>query len=199
MNTIMKYISMVVVTALVVGGATYYSVNKNADLDKVSLEATINDLETKVSILNKQIEALTPPSPSGSTDVFNIPELGIQITLPDSLKDLVYVTSSGTFNKGTQSYTAVNLSTLSLTNLDQGCSVKGTAPALGALSKVDGQYTATPNFDNTIGALVKQFSSFYISFSGPQAACSSSSSVIAKAVSDLAAFRASFSTIAVQN
>jgi len=128
-------------------------------------------------------------------NIVKFPKLGVEITVPESIKDIAYSSvNTPTFPQGL-SGTTINLTTDSLTKLDKECSDTGMAPPLGALSKVNGQYPKNPTVDNSVGQLVKQYPDYYIGFSGPQAACSSVDSTSNVALSNLGLLKSSLSTI----
>ena len=127
-------------------------------------------------------------------NVVKIPELSIEITVPDSIKDLVYVAKTvqgDSFPSGP----GADFSTATLTSKDQECSDTGSAPPLGGLTKTAGQYPTDPTIDNASGSLVKQFSGFYISYSSPQAICSENSATEALATQQKSAFTTALKTV----
>jgi len=146
----------------------------------------------------------TPPPSASNQNVVKIPELGIQITVPDDIKDLTYQTQVVTLRNGNQSTLAM-FSTKALTAVDAKCGPA--AMPLGSLGKASGQYpTQQQDASNVLdyGQLVKQFSTFYIAAGYPQAACSLSGSAGSDtaaannnklANTDKATFEAAFSTI----
>jgi hypothetical protein len=153
---------------------------------------------------NKQINIPTPiviQAQVGTNGIIKIPELGIELAVPDSIKDIVYTidnSASGSLSTG-QQVTTVILSTQSLSRLFPDCAVKGSAPALGYLSRVSGQYPKNPDVDlgNVAGGLVKQYHTFYIGYNSPQAVCSynSDNTVSKVGVTDLNLFTQSLKTI----
>lgn len=138
-----------------------------------------------------------------TTTTVNIAELGIHITVPNTIKDIVYTTPKRFTLTSGQTGTAVDISTTSLTKLDQGCSDTGNAPPLGSLSKTNGQYPSSVDAsqDNASGALVKQYPSYYIAYTSPQAACSSTPNNVTDTavINDLALFKAALPTVNVIN
>src|SRR5258708_25082461 len=76
----------------------------------------------------------TAPAPAQNT--VQIPELGIQITVPNDIKDLTYQTSTVTLRSG-QKATLAMFSTKALTSADAGCSAA--AGPFGSLERVDAQ------------------------------------------------------------
>lgn len=138
------------------------------DNHKTTLTPVTNNASSATTSANKSNTKTTTTS-----NILKIPELGIEITLPNSLKDLTYAVINQTPVNG-EADISVGLSTMSLTNLDPQCAASQSP--IGVLSKADGQYPVSPNIDNNSGALVKQYSTYYIAFAGSQAACSSSTS-----------------------
>ncbi len=139
----------------------------------------------------------TSVSQSQTTDnnknIVKIPELGIQITVPDSIKDLVYAPHNVTLSGGKPA-TYAFFSTKTLTSEASGCSVN--SGPLGSLERAGGQYpTNDPTAFTELGALVKQYPTFYISAGYPQAACSQNSAANKLAETQKGIFDSSFSTI----
>jgi len=96
-----------------------------------------------------------------------IPELGITLTVPNAIKDLQYTAVA---KVSAQNVSSVDLTTKSLVTAEPACDTTGASPsAFGRLSKTNGQYPSDPSLAS--GRLVKQFSSFYISYVAPQASC----------------------------
>jgi cytoskeletal protein RodZ len=185
-STIEALLIIVIIALLAfVGGFVWHS---KQTADKTLTAATSSSSSS--STVKQQAKATTPTSPSAtqaaSTTVFKIPELGIEITVPNAIKDIVYtVNPPGTLSTGQQAQ-SVTLSTQTLTNLDADCSVSGGAPALGTVSKVTGQYPTNPDVDsnNVSGGLVEQFPSYYIGWNSPQAACGTATTTNSEALAD---------------
>ncbi len=101
---------------------------------------------------------------------FVFKELGVQITLPDSLKDLSYRVENLKNDQGGTS-TVLYLATLSMGDANGQCYNQqklyaNTPGGFGAIDKIDGQYspsTAGPTQDPPL----KQFDKFYIEGSQP--------------------------------
>lgn len=131
-------------------------------------------LTHKNKTVSSNIHTTSTPAKSTTTsstspinqNIKKIPELSIQITVPDSIKDLVY-TSQTTSSNG-QSMPVADFSTQNLTAMEPAC-VSSNSTALGRLSKTNGQYPADASTAN--GKLIKQFSTYYISYTAPQASC----------------------------
>lgn len=116
---------------------------------------------------------------TSATTIVKVPELGLQITVPNDIKDLTYSVKTNTLRNGSQATTAY-FSTATLTALDANCGTDVTTP-LGTLQKVDGQYPSDPTAALDYGTLVKQFPTFYISEGFPNGSCSSKASAAASA------------------
>jgi hypothetical protein len=150
-----------------------------------------------VDKLNNQIVPLEAAAKTSSTagagnqNVFTIPQLGIELTVPASLKTLTYYYASSTSGK------VADLSTTTLADLNSGCAETlakdtGNGDALGGLFRGTG--TGTTSEDVTV---VKQFSGYYIAYVQPQDTCANSNNnaVAAAAADETADLQASFSTI----
>lgn len=187
---------LVTVIALIAIAALAYAVY--AFMQNKSQEASISDKDQQIKTLNGQIATLqsgnnsnsatatTTPVPSTSTGTtIAFRELGISLTVPDSIKDLTYSYSSGS------DFENVNLSTKAITDKysnTNSCTSFGTAPPLGGMSKINGK----PQGPLTGQVLVKQFSTYYITYSAPQSDCVDTQ---ASAAAQIQALKDSFSTI----
>lgn len=130
-----------------------------------------------------------PTAPATGQHVVTIPELGIQLTVPDSIHDLVYVIN--TRRLGDESYDRVALlSTRTVTGLDPSCGPEGWP--LGLLSRNPG---TAPGPFTELGELVKQFADYYIVYTHPQATCSADSAVNDSVVAGLNALKDALSTV----
>ena len=117
----------------------------------------------------------TASKEASHSKVFNIPELGISIELPNSIKDLTYTyTAAGVPTRagGDEIIVgSVNFSTSTLTDKYPECSSAKSNP-LGGLTKITGTYKEGelgPTWSG--GGVIKQFSDSYLTFTGPQSAC----------------------------
>ena len=173
--TLVEVLLLIVVIVLVggLGYRGYKQVNKKS---KTST-ATTNTTTTKTTT------PTTTPTPN--QNIIKIPELGIQITVPDSLKDLTY--TAKTENGNAVAY----FSTTTLTNLDAACSSAN--GAFGSLEQVKGQYVEPTTFHQ--GSLVKQFSTFYVLRYTPQQACSMDDNKQSQVAVAFAVFRSTFPSI----
>lgn len=141
--------------------------------------------------------ATTPGS--SKTTLVKIPELGIQLTVPSSLKDFSYVAANVDYsdpgNNDLGTYPTAYMGTKQLES--QGCNATGkigNAPPLGFLTKTTGQYPTNPTSDNTTGTLVKQFSTFYISYRSSMA-CSQNATTNQIQTTDVEALKQALTSI----
>lgn len=109
-----------------------------------------------------------------------VPGIGYEFVAPDSLKDLVF------YRVDYDDRTAVYITTKKLESLEPDCNAKDGMP-LGAMVKMKGQYQDLPPLKKP-GFLLKQNKNDFISFTGPQAACSADEAVQRLAVDSLEAF-----------
>jgi hypothetical protein len=139
----------------------------------------------------------TAKTSTSSMSVFKIPQLGVEFTVPSTIKDVVYTVDPSRMLSTGQKVQSVSLSTETLTRLDADCSDTGATPPLGTISKTAGKYPTNPDvaLNNASGALVKQYSTFYIAWNSPQANCSSSMSIGTKALAETNLFRPSLKTV----
>jgi outer membrane murein-binding lipoprotein Lpp len=154
----------------------------NTEVNTLTVQAA--GLNKQITTLNAQVKADTKTAAVANQNVIKITNLGIQITVPDSIKDLTFTTSSTTES---------GLSTASLTSKNATCSA--TDMPLGNLNKATGTYPANPTINNAPGALVKQFNGFYIAYSSPQAACSNDTLTNGYQTTQLDVLRAALPTV----
>ena len=134
------------------------------------------------------------PKTTSTTTVVKLTKLGVELTVPNSISDLTFSVQKATTVNSEPSQ-SVNLSTSALAKLDSKCAADGTTPALGNLSKTNGQYPSSATVDNTSGTLVMQFSTYYIGYTSPQSACSSKTAAETTATSDLTDLKSSLSSV----
>ena len=99
-----------------------------------------------------------------------MPELGISLNVPESIKDLKYSVETKTGTDG-KAMTTVYLTTPTLEYLDPACSTKSPG-GLGSLNKVAGQYPTDDATKAVVGTLAKQFKDFYVAIPNISAYCS---------------------------
>jgi len=165
-------IAILAILTILGGGYSYYSLTQNRHQQSV-----ISQKDALIRNLNSQLSTLqsTANSQKEAGNVIPIRELGVSITVPDEIKDLTYSYSSGKqTGSNAEGYPSgatvksVSFSTVALTDKDKGCSSFGDAPPLGGISRYEGKDKLAND-----QSLVKQFSTFYILYSSPQASCSS--------------------------
>lgn len=164
-----KYISTIAVTTLVVGGATYVTVNNQAKDDKVALQTTIDGLTAQVTTLNNKI---TPPPANQSTDFLVIKELGIKFPLTSQIKDLIY-TYDCTNGGGSLTTNCLHFSTISIASIpNSGGQNCGTAnDPLGTYNVYSTRQTNEGAGDNQAGTLEATVNGHYIYYHHVQFAC----------------------------
>ena len=162
-----KKVLLVILVLLLIGGAgygAYYYQQQQIN----NLNGQISTLNSQATNLNKQISTLQSQLKAARTtvttnqNVVKITNLGFQLTVPDSIKDLTFTTTSTTNS---------SLSTTSLTTADPACADSAATSGLGLFTKGTGVYNAKAIVASP-PTLVKQFNGFYITYSSPQAACS---------------------------
>ncbi len=153
---------MLVVAALVVGGWWVWQKNRTK----------VTDAATDIGSSSSQNKPNNATSPE-LQNVVRIPELGVQIVVPDAIKDLVYEVSARKTPEN-KAVTVVSFSTESLVRADPKCGPDNSP--MGSIARVDGRYPEAAEGDNSIameyGQLVKQFANFYISAWYPNGVCS---------------------------
>lgn len=108
-----------------------------------------------------------------ANNVIKIPELGIQITVPDSIKDLTYETNGIVVRNGSRG-TAAFFTTRSLMASAPDCTLADVS--FQSLARVAGQYPSADEYESVeldFGFLAKQFPDFYISTGYPNTSCPS--------------------------
>lgn len=152
------------------------------DAQVASLQSSVNSLNSKLNS-KTTVTISTSPSSTSALTVFKIPELGVELSVPATLADLTYAVNTG--------HTVSNLSTQTLTDLDAGCTANATTGlALGNISKTSGKFTATTGV-----TLVKQYPTYYISYTAAPSACSKVAQVSALTTTLATDLKSSFSTI----
>lgn len=157
-------ILVVILTVVIIGGVGYYIANRK-DSTKPAASSPTPTTQPQAP----EVEP-SPPTATSSTDIFKIKELGVQFAIPKSLADLTYHTEQTKLPKS-QTGTVAYFSTKKLAQADPKCS--DADGGVAAIMKVAGQYPTDDEYAaGNYGRLVKQFSSFYISYDKSSAACS---------------------------
>lgn len=189
-------VAILVVAGVIASGAWlayshYQKTHETKQATNAAVATPANTSTVEAPVLVQQAAVVA------NQNVLKIPELGIQITVTDDIKDLKYQVHTGTLRNGNQA-TFAFFTTAALIGLDHGCSASS-AP-LGSLEKANGQYPSSDQYAALdYGRLVKQFSTFYISAGFPQAACSTQASTNAAAIKFKSEFAAAESTIQQSN
>lgn len=141
----------VIIFALI-GFTGWYVVKQNKDSEKQANQTvqTSNSTPTKVGTA----------TPQGTKFVFK--ELGVQITLPNDLKDIAYTKNTYSNDPSYAVYTP------EFKDEASKCSDDATAnpPGFAYVNKVNGIYKGNPVGEGANG-LLKQFDGFYFSYSDP--------------------------------
>jgi hypothetical protein len=118
--------------------------------------------QTSTKISTSDNTKTVEPEPQATVkdrNVVKIPELGIQITVKDTIKDLTYEANvDQTKNKYGQIGAFAYFSTAALTALDAGCGPDD--GPLGAISTIQGQYPGDPKTQTTSGNMEICINSF---------------------------------------
>ncbi len=158
-------ISLVIVALLITVGILVY---KNQQKSKVNTSST-NTQATK---------STTIVSPNTNQNIIKFNQLGVEISVPDSIKSISYTMT------GNIVYVTDNVADTNSNNYGGNCSI-------AALVRFNGQYNA----NSMNGTLAKQFSTFYITYAHPQAACGNTPTDINQFSADVNAFSSSLSTL----
>lgn len=136
----------------------------------------------------------TAKTTNDNQNIIKFAEIGIQITVPDSIKDLTYTTEKQTDQTG-KPVTYIRLSTKTLTAKDADCDSTGSA--LGVIGRGQGSYIDANTEANIgyYGMLQKQFDSFFIDYESSHAACSGDTTIEQLRLAQTEALRSSLTTI----
>jgi hypothetical protein len=184
---------IIVVAVLIIGliiGTGWFIMNKKDGMPKSATEISKGNTKLEANPELKQAQSM-PSATEIDKNLVKIPELGIQMTVPDSIKDLTYKAYTGGQVQGRPA-AAARFSTAALTTLDAKCGPD--EMPLGSISTVQGQYPGDSNDINNIdkyGKLFKQFPESYVIVGSPQAGCSVNNK---EALAAQSAYRSDFST-----
>ena len=145
---------------------------------------------TKTVVVTKVVKApaSSPPSTQTSTNnnsmtIIKVPELGIEFSAPNSIKDLVYSYRDGTTESGS-SMKIADFSTSSLIAVDSDC-IASNGTALGGLFVLNGQFSSHSPSDIGGLVLIKQFPAFSVSYGHGQTSCSAQTGGINTSANDI--------------
>lgn len=187
---------LLLLLVLVLAGGLYtvyaYQQNKINKLKTTNsaINTEVSKLRTEVSTSSAPSLTINEPSASSTNSVIKIPEINVSLTVPDTLADLTY--TANTANN------SVNITTKSLTELDNACASNATAGMpLGALIKVNGKFNVATVTSST--TLVKQYPNYYIGYVKAGAPCSKDAQVNALVIDLTSDLRSSFNSIETIN
>jgi hypothetical protein len=156
-------IIVIALVVLAISGIGYVVFKNSSDKTAATTTTSPSAIKDPASVPSVEPEQAT------STINFELKELGIQLTIPDSLKDIVYSAKDVTLPNGVPGKVAY-FSTTTLASADVNCSADH--GPLGALQIVQGQY---PKDDNDVyfnyGNLLKQFPQSFVTYSKSQGLC----------------------------
>lgn len=150
-----------VLVCLLAGSGTYAYLHSSKD---TKLTSTTTQPQTTTQQPTTNTTA-TPEQTAQPTNQFDIPELGIRMTLPAGLEDLEYVTSTNPYG-----LPEVSLGSGSLNNINDSKSFCATKDApLGTLTR----YEFDPRTKNepSGAAFVKHLGAYYFAYFHPQQGC----------------------------
>jgi len=180
---------MVLAVVVLFLGLTIWGTFRIRDMHKLT---TTKPLAVNAKSTNPTIASTTPPqgsppvtvptspgtsSATQSQNVLDISPIGVDITVPDSLKDLTYYA-----NNQSNGVISVSFSTASLTSAALSCSASVGSGAFDTILKGYGQYPGPANPSS--GALITQQPTFYIAYELPTGPCEKDLSPATQALLD---------------
>lgn len=165
-----------VAVLLVLGGIGMMVYNQNQTVNNLSQPVENPSTPTPEGVSTSpngvpggtQTPASSAPQKSGT--VIKITAVGLQLTVPDSLKDLTYHTSSLANNS-----TLVTFSTKTITNSISKCAANSGQGAFSTVTRGVGNYPGPANPSS--GGLLKQYGGYYFAYNLPTAPCATGLSV----------------------
>jgi len=187
----LKFVVIILLVLIALGGVGYsvYAMMQNSSQSALlsDKDAQIKTLNVKVATLETQAPSTTVVTATKSTgNVIPIRELGVSITVPDSIKDVTYSYKPSTYGEETQFSTKKLTDTYKATS---ECTSFGASPPLGLIERREGQAGSGATASTTV---IKQFSTFFILYSTPQAPCANGQT---GAPAELQIFKDSLSTL----
>src|SRR5581483_1122212 len=179
---------------------THFHHSSNIVNDKVATTQSSHGSSTNASSTGQSQTAANTANPTTSTatesatgqSVVKISPLNVQISVPNSIDDLIYYSSS---MKTSPAATTAVLSTEALSKLDPACGVDSTKTlGIGTLYEYSGTYTANNNPDKT-SAWSKQFPSFYVAYNAPTSNCSQSTPTNTVAQAQIASLKSALASM----
>ncbi len=171
---ILIVIFIILIAAAGYGG--YYYGHKDVSslhAQVTTLNGQVQSLSTKLVISNKKLTTTNASTSSNSTNQLNqniikIPTLGVQIVVPNAIKDLTTTPVSSPGNYNGEPVTSVTVSTTTISNDIPACK----NVAFGTLTKYQGLY---PSSGVNLTVWHQQFSGYYLALSPGEASCAPSS------------------------
>lgn len=214
--SILDIITLVVLIIIlaVAGFVVYQHFHKTAKIVSSSVSTTNtapttqNASSTNTSTTNQSQTAssTTTPTPTTSTavesstgtSVVKFTQLGVEITVPNSIDDLIYL--AGTTKTSPAAITSI-LSTTTLSNLDAACGVNAskttaTIQGIGELYEYTGKFTASSAPDQS-AVWSKQFPNFYVAYNTPASSCSKTATTNTKAEAQATVLKSALASMTV--
>ncbi len=181
-----------------IGFLAYKHFHKSNNVVNGYVPTSSNNVTTSSNTANQSQTSKTSTSntAASATSVVKFTQLGVQITVPTSIKDLIYKPGA---NTTTPTATTAILSTTALATLDPACGVDSTKTAatiqgIGELFEYSGKFTATTNPDKT-SVWAKQFPNFYVAYNAPASACSKTASTNTVATTDASVLKTALTSM----
>jgi prepilin-type N-terminal cleavage/methylation domain-containing protein len=150
---------LVILVVALLSAAGWLVYEDNHKTTKAAVTSWSTTVKSNSTTSPKTTSTIMTPS---TTSIIKIPQLGIEVTVPNSIKDLTYSYSPDTTGFGNnEQLLNVYLSTASLTALDPNCAASYET-AIGAISEAQGTYPTDPSDQIDVGGLVRQFPNFYV-------------------------------------
>jgi hypothetical protein len=140
----------------------------------------------------------TPTESTAGTSTVKLADLGVEITVPNSIDDLIHLDSTTSTTPAAK--TSV-LSTTTLSNLDPACGIDSTKTTatiqgIGELYEYNGKFTTSTNPDKT-SVWSKQFPTFYVAYNTPASNCSKTATTNAKAQTQITDLKSALASMTV--
>lgn len=172
-------LGIVLFTALAIGGSTYYVMSSNAKKEKEAQDKQTAEMQKQIDDLQKaqakkpEITATTttPETSSSTNNILKVSELGIQFTLPASIRDAYYVMEGEQADFTTRTLVGSGGS---------DCAAGADKPVNAPLGSINLSTTPPSNGvgDINTGVFIKKIGSKYLYYKPAQSVCSASVSPI---------------------
>ncbi|MEO5627333.1 MAG: hypothetical protein ABIQ89_00380 [Candidatus Saccharimonadales bacterium] len=167
-------ILLIMAVSLIVFGIAVLVYTKNKTVSKTSVNnppATVTPEGTSTSPNGIPGGATAPPAvnPATNSNIVRVSAVGMQIHVPNSLKDLTY---SSTSSNGT---TNLTFSSKALEAAVPACAANQGSGAFDIITRGNGQYPGPANPSS--GGLLKQYDNYYFAYTLPTGPCAQGLSV----------------------